>query len=126
MKNWRLWFGVTGVGILLGVALFGSELAPYPENYNKMIQFFQTSHGKVMRSPPFPPSSTHWFGTNLLGRDILSLLLYGAKYTIFTSISVAMIRVAIGSFTGFWSGIYLKDRKSVIRFSVFWEACLLF
>lgn len=108
MKNWRLWCGLAGVGILLIVGFFGPELSPYPENYNKMIQFFQASQGKVMRSPPFPPSNSHWFGTNLIGRDILTLLLYGAKYTVFTSILVALVRLIIGATAGLWSGIYLK------------------
>jgi len=43
-----------------------------------------------------PPSATHWLGTDVLGRDIVSLLLVGAR----SSIVVGVIAVGIGLLVG--------------------------
>nr|WP_154337241.1 ABC transporter permease [Paracoccus sp. S-4012] len=43
-----------------------------------------------------PPSAAHWFGTDHLGRDILSLVMVGAR----TSIAVALVAVGIGMGAG--------------------------
>jgi len=48
-----------------------------------------------------PPSSTHWFGTDELGRDVLSRTLYGAR----VSLTVAFAVVAISLFTGLVLGM---------------------
>ncbi len=42
-----------------------------------------------------PPSASHWFGTDELGRDILSRVIFGTRISLFISTSV----VSIGSFS---------------------------
>jgi peptide/nickel transport system permease protein len=53
-----------------------------------------------------PPSAAHWMGTDELGRDILSRILYGARISMLVSVSVVfgagIIGLAIGSIAGYW------------------------
>jgi peptide/nickel transport system permease protein len=52
-----------------------------------------------------PPSAAHWMGTDELGRDILSRILYGARISMLVSVSVVLgagiIGLAIGSIAGY-------------------------
>lgn len=54
------------------------------------------------------PSSQHWMGTDQLGRDILSRILYGARVSMLVSISVVLgsgiVGLAIGSVAGYLGG----------------------
>ena len=53
-----------------------------------------------------PPSAAHWMGTDELGRDILSRILYGARISMLVSVSVVfgagITGLAIGSIAGYW------------------------
>jgi peptide/nickel transport system permease protein len=55
-----------------------------------------------------PPSSAHWFGTDELGRDIFSRVIYGARITLYivvlVSIIVGPIGLAIGMVAGYFGG----------------------
>lgn len=51
-----------------------------------------------------PPSSAHWLGTDALGRDILSRLIYGSRVTLFIVGTVALIAPVIGLFIGTVAG----------------------
>jgi peptide/nickel transport system permease protein len=67
-----------------------------------------------------PPSSAHWLGTDSLGRDIVSLLIVGAR----TSIAVGVIAVGIGIGFGVALGLLAAARRGwveelVMRFSDF-------
>jgi len=48
------------------------------------------------------PNSTHWFGTDDLGRDIFTRIWYGARISLFVGISAALIDLVIGML---WGGI---------------------
>jgi peptide/nickel transport system permease protein len=52
------------------------------------------------------PGQGHWFGTDELGRDILSRAVYGARISLVVSISVVSISLALGLFAGLASGFY--------------------
>ena len=51
-----------------------------------------------------PPSAAHWFGTDDLGRDIFSRIVYGARLTLFVVILVAVIAAPIGLLVGTVAG----------------------
>ena len=51
-----------------------------------------------------PPSSAHWFGTDMLGRDVYSRLIYGSRISIVVGLSVALLSVAIGLAIGLVTG----------------------
>lgn len=58
-----------------------------------------------------PPSAAHWLGTDVLGRDIVSLLLVGAR----TSIVVGVIAVSIGLLVGASLGLIAAARKGWVE-----------
>jgi peptide/nickel transport system permease protein len=51
-----------------------------------------------------PPSATHWFGTDDLGRDILSRVIFGSRWTLYVVILVAVIAAPIGLLVGTVAG----------------------
>ena len=52
-----------------------------------------------------PPSETHWFGTDMLGRDVYSRVVYGTRVSLAVGVAVALVStvlgLAIGLVTGF-------------------------
>jgi peptide/nickel transport system permease protein len=56
-----------------------------------------------------PPSSAHWFGTDELGRDILSRVIYGARISMLVGASVVagslLIGLIVGSIAGYYGGL---------------------
>lgn len=52
------------------------------------------------------PSGAHWFGTDELGRDILSRTLYGARISLVVAVSVVGLSLAVGLVAGCASGFY--------------------
>jgi peptide/nickel transport system permease protein len=47
-----------------------------------------------------PPSAQHWLGTDSLGRDVYSRLLYGSRVSLFTGFVVVLVGGAIGTLVG--------------------------
>jgi len=79
---------------LVLMALFAPWLAPYdPYDIN-------------VRERLLPPSFTHPFGTDDLGRDLFSRVIYGARTTIQTGVVVVMIAASLGTLIGLISGYY--------------------
>ncbi len=56
-----------------------------------------------------PPSATHWLGTDELGRDILSRILYGARLSLIVAVSVVgcslLLGVVLGGIAGYYGGV---------------------
>jgi peptide/nickel transport system permease protein len=57
-----------------------------------------------------PPSWHHWFGTDQLGRDVLSMIMAGAK----NSVGVALVSVIIGLFVGVPLGLAAAARRGAL------------
>jgi peptide/nickel transport system permease protein len=53
-----------------------------------------------------PPGHGHWFGTDALGRDILSRTLYGARISLIVAVSVVSLSLGIGLIAGLAAGFY--------------------
>lgn len=51
---------------------------------------------REIRIQPAPPSGTHWFGTDVFGRDVFSMVLAGAWPTFIVGLSAAVVSAAIG------------------------------
>ena len=86
-----------GVVIVLAVlAILAPVLAPWDPNRPDVKKILD------------PPSSRHWFGTDQLGRDVLSRMLYGARVSLavgFVSVGIAaLIGIALGSVAGYAGG----------------------
>src|SRR3990170_4931116 len=79
---------LAGVGVVVVVALV-AILAPWLAPYDPAEQF---AEGLSPAGEPFPPAARFWLGTDLLGRDLLSRLIYGARVSLL--IGVVAHRVA--------------------------------
>jgi len=93
------------VTALLVAALAGPSLAPYSEAHSEKIVVVQTAAGPTTLYAPQPPSRHHLLGTDRWGYDILSLLLYGARYTVFAALGIASVRVLLGGALGLLLGM---------------------
>ena len=109
--NWRTWRrGLAGnVPLLLGaiivaglliVFLFGPRLAPHSPY---ATQGLAVVDGEFL-VPPFPPGPAHPWGTDVLGRDILSLVLAGAQQTLSLAALAVLVRMIIGFVLGALAG----------------------
>ncbi|MDR1062023.1 MAG: ABC transporter permease [Clostridiales bacterium] len=82
--------------IVLFFALFGELLAPY-------------SYVEINPANAFvPPSAEHWFGTDNMGRDVLSRVLVGCKWSLFIGVGAQIIAcgggIVLGCIPGFFGG----------------------
>jgi peptide/nickel transport system permease protein len=78
---------------LLVVAALADVLAPYSPTI-----------GDLKNARLLPPSAQHWFGTDDLGRDILSRVIHGSRWTLFVVVLVAVIAAPIGLLVGTVAG----------------------
>jgi len=53
---------------------------------------------------PYPPSKMHWFGTDQLGRDIFSRIIYGVRISLFVGIVARGLSMLLGVFIGLITG----------------------
>jgi peptide/nickel transport system permease protein len=61
------------------------------------------------------PSAAHWFGTDMLGRDIYSRVVYGARVSLSVGFSVALFASAVGLAIGLVSGFVRRADGIVMR-----------
>ena len=59
------------------------------------------------------PSLDHWFGTDMLGRDVYSRVIYGSRISLIVGFAVAAAASAIGTFIGLISG-FLRPIDAVL------------
>lgn len=86
--------GLIMVGALFLVSLLAPWLAPYDPNYIDIQAILM------------PPSSAHWMGTDSLGRDVFSRIIYGARISLkvgFVAVGLAtLIGVILGAVAGYY------------------------
>jgi peptide/nickel transport system permease protein len=89
--------GAMLVILMIGVAVLAPVLSSYPADAGTATHPFA-----VLR----PPSAAHWFGTDQVGRDVLSRVLYGARISPLIAASVLVIACAIGLPLGLAAGYF--------------------
>lgn len=82
------WLGAAVVLAWVGVALLAPLIAPYGPDAVDVTRRLQ------------PPSAAHWMGTDTLGRDVLSRLLWGARLSLLAGFAVVLLGGAVGTAVG--------------------------
>lgn len=92
VRQWRRYGLAAGGGLLvltwIVVAIAAPWLAPDAPDVVQIARRLQ------------PPSAAHWFGTDILGRDILSRVMYGARISLLAGVVVVVIGGVVGSLIG--------------------------
>ena len=88
-------------GILIIAVVLAAILAPVIVPYDPYEQFFE---GLSLEGAPRPPDAEFWLGTDLLGRDLFSRLLYGARTSLIIGVVANAVAVLIGTVLGATAG----------------------
>jgi peptide/nickel transport system permease protein len=95
-REWRNPIGLVGAAIVLFTVLL-AVLAPVISPYLPSAQGF----GRLM-----PPSANHWMGTDELGRDQLSRIIYGARVSLQVGAVSVVLALVVGLVVGVLAGFY--------------------
>ena len=90
----RLWTGVALVGVYVAIALVGDRIAPYHPDEQDLFNILGT------------PDAAHWLGADQIGRDQLSRLLVGTRFTLAMATLAVALSVTIGALLGLVGGYF--------------------
>jgi peptide/nickel transport system permease protein len=86
------WFGLVVVALFILVALLAPWLAPHPES-------------ATVGGTWDPASAAQWLGTDQIGRDMFTRILYGTRMTISVALAITLLSFFIGIVVGFTSAV---------------------
>jgi peptide/nickel transport system permease protein len=95
-------FGAAVIAIFLLMAIFAPLIAPYDPLSQNLTQKFA------------PPSASHPFGQDELGRDILSRVIYGARISLTAGLAAVAIATGVGTVIGLVAGYVGRWPDSVL------------
>lgn len=107
LKKKVVLFSFVVITLIVSSAIFAPLLAPYDPNQ-------QFEQGLTLQGSPLPPSSEFLLGTDLLGRDLLSRLMYGARTSLFIGLLANGFAVLLGTFLGVVAGFIRGRTGSII------------
>jgi len=93
-KNRMAMAGLCMIVLIIALAIFGPILSPY------------TYSDQDLNATNQPPSAAHWFGTDNLGRDLLTRVLFGARISLSVGFVASFIILTIGVIYGGISGFF--------------------
>ena len=118
--NRLAYIGIVLAAVFILTAIFAPWIAPY-DPVKQFNRYDPVEQRQVTRKQE-APSAEFWFGTDVLGRDVLSRLIYGARISLFVGISVVtisgIIGIIIGAIAGFYGG-WLDSFLNGYTFNVF-------
>ena len=85
-------FGLAVIVFFVALALFAPLVAPYDP--------LATAWGAIRK----PPSAAHWFGTDDIGRDVASRVIFGARASLLAGVVSVLISLSIGVPVGLLAG----------------------
>lgn len=111
-KGWRRYWptvsqfaaavGILLIGSLILMAVFAPQLSPYDPTERVATPFLE-------------PSDAHPLGTNDIGQDILSELIYGGRVSLVIGITAATVTLIIGTIVGLLAGYYRRLGSVLMR-----------
>jgi peptide/nickel transport system permease protein len=95
-------FGAAIVVLTILMAIFANLIAPYGSNEQDLTAVLQA------------PSADHWLGTDSLGRDLLSRVIYGSRVALIVGVGTVAISAIIGTIIGLFAGYVGGKTQTVI------------
>jgi peptide/nickel transport system permease protein len=89
--------------IIALLAMFAPWITPYEPTALKIMDRMQS------------PRAAHWFGTDELGRDVFSRVVYGARYSLMIGATVVLISVTGGVLLGLTAGFFRRLDGPIMR-----------
>lgn len=89
--------GLVVVCIIVFIAIFAPYISPHPESAGKFINFYEASQS---------PSLVHLCGTDVFGRDVLTRIFFGYRFSLMMGIVVLSLVVPVGVVLGLIAGYY--------------------
>lgn len=83
-------------GVCIGILVLAALAAPFISPYDPLQ--VDLAHIKE------PPAPAHWMGTDRLGRDVLSRVMYGARFSLIISITATLVSLGLGMLAGLVAG----------------------
>lgn len=96
--------GLMVLSVIL-VAIFAPLIAPYPEDVGATVDF---------RNRHMPPDAAHWMGTDKVGRDILTRVIFGFRVSLLLVIGVLGVAVPVGTALGMLAGYFSGMTERII------------
>ncbi|MDA0721086.1 MAG: ABC transporter permease [Proteobacteria bacterium] len=104
---WQNWFrfsrnptAVIGTIIVItsvALALLAPYITPFPDHVGAVVDF---------RNRHQPPSAIHWFGTDNVGRDIFTRVMFGMRVSLLLTVVVLGIAIPVGVVLGLLAGYF--------------------
>lgn len=93
-ENKRAMFGLFFIVLLILIAIFADVITPYgmtEQNLGNALQF---------------PNADHWLGTDELGRDVFTRIIYGTRVSLTVGALSVLMSLIVGAFMGILAGYY--------------------
>ena len=87
------WIGLILTGAFAFCAIFAPWVAPH-------------GNGEIVGDVWEPMSAAHWLGTDNLGRDLISRMIYGARITMEIAVAATALSFSLGSILGFSAAVF--------------------
>jgi peptide/nickel transport system permease protein len=97
--------GLTGLAILIFFA-FMAVIGPLLVTYTTSVEALD----KIL----LPPSTTHWLGTDHMGKDVLAGVIMGSRTSLLVGIAATAMSMIIGALVGIISGYYGKAVDAIL------------
>jgi peptide/nickel transport system permease protein len=88
---------------LIALTVMAALFAPILTQFSPDEQLFD---GLTLEGAPLPPGGAHPFGTDLLGRDLLTRIFYGARTSLVIGVAANGLALAIGTLVGITAGYF--------------------
>jgi len=104
-NNYLSQVGLGVVALVAVIAIFAPYMAPYPSNAGFFVNYPEAHE---------PPNWIHIFGTDQFGRDVLSRIMFGFRYSLMMAVVVLSLVVPLGVVLGLVAGYYRGGKVDMV------------
>lgn len=90
------------VGVILSLVFL--SLLAFAIAFPHLVATADPLNGEITQ-PLHAPGAAHWFGTDRIGRDVFSRVVYGARYSLLIGLSSMLVSLAVGAVLGIGAGM---------------------